>query len=551
MPQSEPPKLYRHPTRSEIIDQAAAEGHDADIPGNLGSIHQVPSHTPERRHSLDEKKHEYTTGEQDVEKGNRPASIYSADEPDAEEEPERDPNIVDFDGPDDPENPLNWKASRKWGMVALISGITFLTPLASSQFAPGVPEVMRDFNSTSDLLEGFMVSVYVLGFAFGPLIIAPLSEMYGRLPLYHSCNLLFIVFTIAAAVATNMAQFVVFRFFMGCFGGAPMVLGGGTIADLIPREQRGTAMAVWMMGPTIGPCVGPIIGGFLTVAKGWRWNFWFVAIVGGAFFITSLILMRETSGIIILQRKVKRLKAETGNSKLRSKLDGGLTPSQLFKFSIIRPAKMLFRSTICFAISLYIAITYAYLYILFTTFTAVFKGQYGWRGGITGLSFLGLGIGSLIGQFTYIHYGNKVVHKHMARGDFRPEHRLYMMCIGGFFIPCGLFIYGWSVQYQTHFMVPIVATGIIGFGLLMTFMPATTYLVDVFTIHAASAMAASTVLRSLAAAFIPLSSQTMYAQMGYGWGNSMLGFIATLLIPIPFLFIRYGEKIRARSTVKL
>ncbi|KAH6873215.1 major facilitator superfamily domain-containing protein [Alternaria rosae] len=551
MTQPEPPGLYRHPTRSEIIDLAAAEGHDADIPSNLGSIHQVPSHTSERKHSLDEKKGEYTTGERDVEKGNGSGSVSSADQPDAEEEPERDPNVVDFDGPNDPENPMNWKASKKWGMVALISAITFLTPLASSQFAPGVPEVMRDFNSTSDLLEGFMVSVYVLGFAFGPLIIAPLSEMYGRLPLYHSCNLLFIVFTIAAAVANNMAQFVVFRFFMGCFGGAPMVLGGGTIADLIPREQRGTAMAVWMMGPTIGPCVGPIIGGFLTVAKGWRWNFWFVAIVGGAFFIMSLILMSETSGIIILQRKVNRLRTETGNTKLRSKLDSGLTPRQLFKFSIIRPAKMLFRSTICFAISLYIAITYAYLYILFTTFTAVFKGQYGWRGGITGLSFLGLGIGSLIGQFTYIHYGNKVVHKHMARGDFRPEHRLKMMCIGGFFIPCGLFIYGWSVQYQTHFMVPIVATGIIGFGLLMTFMPATTYLVDVFTIHAASAMAASTVLRSVAAAFIPLSSQTMYAQMGYGWGNTMLGFIATLLIPIPFLFIRYGEKIRARSTVKL
>ncbi|KAI4627522.1 uncharacterized protein J4E87_004086 [Alternaria ethzedia] len=478
MPQPEPPGLYRHPTRSEIIDLAAAEGHDADIPSNLGSIHQVPSRTSERRHSLDEKKGEYTTGERDVEKGNGSGSISSADQPDAEEEPERDPNVVDFDGPNDPENPMNWKTSKKWGMVALISAITFLTPLASSQFAPGVPEVMRDFNSTSDLLEGFMVSVYVLGFAFGPLIIAPLSEMYGRLPLYHSCNFLFIVFTIAAAVANNMAQFVVFRFLMGCFGGAPMVLGGGTIADLIPREQRGTAMAVWMMGPTVGPCVGPIIGGFLTVAKGWRWNFWFVAIVGGAFFIMSLILMSETSGIIILQRKVNRLKAETGNTKLRSKLDSGLTPRQLFKFSIIRPAKMLFRSTICFAISLYIAITYAYLYILFTTFTAVFKGQYGWHGGITGLSFLGLGIGSLIGQFTYIHYGNKVVHKHMARGDFRPEHRLKMMCIGGFFIPCGLFIYGWSVQYQTHFMVPIVATGIIGFGLLMTFMPATTYLVD-------------------------------------------------------------------------
>ena len=209
-----PPPLYRHPTRSAIIDLAAAEGHDADIPTNMGSIQQIPSHDSVRRMSIDEKKGSTTAMEKDVEKGSGPASISSINEP--EEEPEHDPNIVDFDGPDDPENPMNWKASKKWGMVGLISAITFLTPLASSQFAPGVPEVMAEFHSTNDMLAGFMVSVYVLGFAFGPLIIAPLSEMYGRLPLYHSCNFLFIIFTIAAAVASNMGMFITFRFFMGC-----------------------------------------------------------------------------------------------------------------------------------------------------------------------------------------------------------------------------------------------------------------------------------------------------------------------------------------------
>jgi hypothetical protein len=272
---------------------------------------------------------------------------------------------------------------------------------------------------------------------------------------------------------------------------------------------------------------------------------------GGAFFIMSLLLMKETSAPIILERKAKRLRAETGNDKLVSRLDSGLTPRELFKFSIVRPAKMLIFSPICFAISLYIAITYSYLYILFTTFTAVFTDQYGWHGGVVGLSFLGLGIGSLIGQFTYIHFGNKTVAKHIKKGDFRPEHRLYIMTIGGFFIPIGLFMYGWTVQMKTHFMAPIVATGIVGLGLLLTFMPASTYMVDVFTIHAASAMAANTVLRSLAAAFIPLSSQQMYKTLGYGWGNSLLGFIALTLIPIPFIFIKYGERIRARSTVKL
>ncbi|KAJ4348127.1 uncharacterized protein N0V89_009499 [Didymosphaeria variabile] len=549
MPESE---MYRQPTRSEIIELAVAEGHDADIPGNAGSIHQVPSHTstPRSKHqNHDPKKPSAEAMDKDIEKGSTAESILSEEA--VVDSNEDDPNVVSWDGPDDPENPMNWSYTKKWGTVCLISAITFLTPLASSMFAPGVPEVMSTFDSTNDMLEQFMVSVYVLGFAFGPMIIAPLSEMYGRLPLYHSCNALFVIFSIAAAVASSMGQFVVFRFFMGCFGGAPMVLGGGTIADLINREQRGTAMVVWMMGPTIGPCVGPIIGGFLTVAKGWRWNFWFVAIVAGALMLMSIILMKETSAPVILERKANRLRAETNNPKLRSKLASDLSPADLFKFSIIRPAKMLTRSPICLAMSVYIAITYAYLYVLFTTFTAVFKTQYHWKGGIVGLSFLGIGIGSLIGQFGFTYFGNKTVKKHIARNDFRPEHRLYTMCVGGFCLPVGLFWYGWSTQEMTHWIVPILGTGFIGFGLLMTFMPATTYLVDVFTVHAASAMAASTVLRSLCAALIPLSSSKMYKAMGYGWGNSLLGFVSLALIPIPFLFIRYGEKIRARNSVKL
>lgn len=265
----------------------------------------------------------------------------------------------------------------------------------------------------------------------------------------------------------------------------------------------------------------------------------------------SLVLMRETSAPVILKRKTNRLRKETGNLKLHSKLDTGLSTKELFLFSIVRPAKMLFRSPICFSISLYIAITYSYLYILFTTFSSVFSTQYGWSGGIVGLSFLGLGLGSLVGQFVFTHWGNKTAAKHIERGDFKPEHRLYIMAYGGPLLPIGLFMYGWSVQAQTHYMVPMVGTALVGFGLLMVFMPASTYLVDVFTVHAASAMAASTVLRSLMGALVPLSSARMYAAMGYGWGNSLLGFVGFAMVPIPFLFLRYGEKIRARSTVKL
>lgn len=151
----------------------------------------------------------------------------------------------------------------------------------------------------------------------------------------------------------------------------------------------------------------------------------------------------------------------------------------------------------------------------------------------------------------YIHYGNKTVNKHIKRGDFKPEQHLQIMCIGGFFLPVGLFVYSRSADYQTYYIAPLVGTGIVSFGLLMTFMPANTCLIDVFTTHSASAMAANTVLRSLMAAFVPLSSQKMYVALDMGWGNSLLAFVSLALVRVPLLFIKYGEDIRTRSTVKL
>jgi multidrug resistance protein len=144
-------------------------------------------------------------------------------------------------------------------------------------FAPGVPEVLRDFHSTNNTLGSFVVSVYVLGYAIGPLVVAPCSEAYGRLPVYHTANVLFIIFTVACAVSSNLNMLIGFRFLEGMAGSAPITVGGGTIADLFIQEERGGALAIWSMGPLIGPVIGPIAGGFLSKAQGWRWVFWVIA----------------------------------------------------------------------------------------------------------------------------------------------------------------------------------------------------------------------------------------------------------------------------------
>jgi len=210
--------------------------------GNDHTITRTPSRTSSSRstpiatiiHSDPEK-------DGDIEKG---ATIGTTEDVLPKETIPRDPNIVDWDGPDDPEKAVNWTTKRKWTNIAIISSITFLTPLASSMFAPGVPQVQEEFHNYNLEVASFVVSVYVLGYALGPMIIAPLSELYGRLPLYHACNVLFIAFTIACAKSTSMGMLIAFRLLAGIAGSCPLTIGGGSLADMIIQQKRGGAMAI-------------------------------------------------------------------------------------------------------------------------------------------------------------------------------------------------------------------------------------------------------------------------------------------------------------------
>lgn len=146
-------------------------------------------------------------------------------------------------------------------------------------FAPGVPEVMMEFHSSSTILASMVVSIYILGYSFGPLFIAPLSELYGRRWIYHGSNILFVAFTIACAKSTSLGMLIAFRFLAGMMGATPITIGGGTNADMFRTEERGAAMAIWSMGPLLGPVVGPVAGAYLSQAAGWRWDFWLLTIL--------------------------------------------------------------------------------------------------------------------------------------------------------------------------------------------------------------------------------------------------------------------------------
>ena len=454
-----------------------------------------------------------------------------------------DPNIVDWD-PGDPEKAMNWPAKKIAVNMVIVSTVTFLTPLASSMAAPGEPLIMRDLHSTSETLASFVISIYLLGYASGPLVIAPLSEIYGRLPVYWVNNIMFTAWTIGCALAPNIGGLIALRFFAGVAGSCPLAIGAGSIADMFPQERRGMGMSIFALGPLLGPVIGPVAGGYLAQDEGWRWVFWVIAIGSGAITVASFIFMKETYEPVLLERKAARLRKETDNPNLRSRLASDKTPAEYFKLSIIRPTKMLIFSPIVLCLSVYIAVVYGYLYLLFTTLTLVFQSAYHFSQGDVGLSYLGIGIGALVGITVFGFASDRIVKRLAAGGEMKPEYRLPLLMPGGLLIPIGLFLYGWSAEERTHWIVPIIGTFFVGLGLLGIFMPIQTYLVDAYTIHAASAVAANTVLRSLVGCFLPLAGPAMYQRLGLGWGNSLLGFIGLALTPLGWIFYAYGERIR-------
>ncbi|KAH8660417.1 major facilitator superfamily domain-containing protein [Xylariales sp. PMI_506] len=420
---------------------------------------------------------------------------------------------VSWHGDHDELNPMNWPAGKKWRITAVVSLMTFITPLASSMFAPGVTQVMNEFHTTSIIFSEMVVTMYVLGFAIGLLIVGPLSESYGRKPVYLVSCFVFIAFTIACAASSDLSMLITFRFLAGCAGSTPTVLGVATIGNMFTKEERGGAMALWGVGPQLAPAVGPVIGGFLTESKGWRWVFWLQAIVSGVVLILGIILLRETYAPVILQKKLQTMMRTTGDQSLRSSLHH---PKRLQNFTgtVLRLMKILLLSPIVSLLSLYVSVLFGYLYLFIATFQR-------------GLMYLGLGFGSFLGLLITGKTSDLIYSK------------LPLTTIS-------LFLYGWSANAEVYWIVPIIGSTISSIGMIPAFISINMYLVDTFGKYSASALAASKILQSIVGAFLPLAGRPLYNYLGLGWGNSVLGLIALVLIPIPWLFFKYGADIRSR-----
>jgi MFS family permease len=265
-----------------------------------------------------------------------------------------------------------------------------------------------------------------------------------------------------------------------------------------------------------------------------------------------MVFNRETNPIVLIERKTERLREELQNPDLKSCYKTANPESKRnHHYNLLAPFRLLL-SPVVFFISAYIATIYGCLYLLFTTVTHVFQDVYGWSTELSGLSYIGLGLGFLTGQAAFGLLGDRII-GHLKRrnedGHFEPEMRLAISILFAPFIPISFFWYGWSVQSHTHWIIPIVGLFPFAIGAVGIFSSLQTYIVDSYTRHAASGIAAITVFRSFAGALLPLAGPPMYAALGYGWGNSLLGFLTLVMIPVPVGFYLFGWRLRRKFSI--
>ncbi len=460
-----------------------------------------------------------------------------------------DPKVVTWNGTEDPKHPRNWGSGRKALMTFIVALYTFVGPLSSSLLSPAMVLIVKEFKITNSVIASMVVSIYVLAWAICPLLCSPLSEMYGRKIVLNVSIVFLTFFNLGCGLSQNTAQLIIFRFLAGMASAPPMSIGAGVLADLYTDRERNIAMAWYTLGPTLGPIVGPVISGFLSEKYGWRWCFYLLVITCGISAVTGWVLLQETYSPVLLNNKAKSLRKKTGNNDLKTfyEMTDEETLTSRLAVNISRPITLLFTHPMVFGLGLFMAFVYGFMYLMIVTFPEVWGHVYGFTAGISGLMFLPLGIGYLIGILFWTVVLDKVYFGLTEKngGVSKPEYRLPCLVSSGILIPVGLVIYGWGAQKKAFWIVPCIGISIYGFATIVVFQSIQHYLIDMNNRYSASAVGAGTVFKSLFGFVFPLFANKMYHKLDYGWGNTTCAFIALVLgVPFPLLVLKYGEKLR-------
>ncbi|ORY05316.1 MFS general substrate transporter [Basidiobolus meristosporus CBS 931.73] len=440
-----------------------------------------------------------------------------------------------------------------------------LAPLSSTVYFPALPTITEDLRASGTAVNA-TVSLFILFMGIAPVLWASISDHYGvRRVLYLSSIAIFIIASIGSAFVNDITLLIILRCIQSCGSSSSSSLGAGTIADCYDLHERGTAMGLLFLGQYLGPLIGPTIGGFLTSAFGWRATFWFCAILAIFILLVMFFALPETyrhdgqwatsavisdepkeegDGTVVIEDNVDETKTPEHSVKAVSSSN---SPKRMNPIASLGLLKHLF----ILVIAIETGISFGAMFTTETVLPGLFASAYNLDSSQTGLTYLGAGCGNIVGSFVGGMLSDYFLKKaRIARGGHNiPEDRLGLNAwvSGIIFIPGGILMFGWSVYYKVSLAVPIVAFGILCFGLMQITTSISTYLVDSVPGRGASATAAANFVRMVLAAILSITADPLIQAMGENYLSLFLALLNILSIAALFWVKVKGPELRKKS----
>ncbi|KAJ5090078.1 spermine transporter [Penicillium argentinense] len=448
---------------------------------------------------------------------------------------------------DDPEHPYNWSRGYRWYITLVASALVVCVAYGSSIVTGGLGLIEEQYNVSLEVAI-LTCSIMVCGFAVGPLLWSPLSEIIGRRPVYIISISLYVIFNIPCALSPNIGGLLVCRFLCGVFSSSGLSLAGGTIADIWSIEERGMAIAYFAAAPYCGPVIGPIVTGWINVGTGRLDLFFWTNMAFAGVIMIMVGAIPETYAPVILKRRAAKLRKETGNPYIVTEQEQHKPSlSDIARTMLIRPVTMIMTEPVLDLMCMYIILIYSMLYAFFFAYPVIFGRLYNYNDGQIGLMFIPILIGAGISLLVTPAIEKQFVKVCQSRAP-TPEDRLLASLFGAPFIPIAFFLLG-ATSYTHIIWVGPASSGIaFGFGMVLCYYAVNNYLIDAYQKYAASALAAKVFLRSGGGAAFPLFITQMYDRLGLQWASWLLAFIGVGMVFIPFGFYFYGLKLRAKLT---
>lgn len=459
--------------------------------------------------------------------------------------------MVDWYGPEDPDNPQNWSSFKSVWIIFAIAFLTVSIYMGSSIYTPGAAEMIRELNTTR-VKAVLPLTAFIMGYAVGPMVLSPMSEHppIGRNFIYLICLGFFCIIQVPTALMDTIEKIAGLRFLAGFAASPALSTGGATIGDVLTPDKLTIGLLGWAIGAFCGPTFGPLIGGVFSQLVGWRWCFWFLCILSGFAFCVLSLLLPETNHATILHRRAARLRKLTGNEFIRSpyELQEKMSTKDLIVETLWRPIFIAFFEPIVLALNMYCAFIYIIVNSWFEALPIVFEQFYGFNLIEGGVVYLAAIVGGIVGGFFYLLSYKRV----LASENPNIEKFLIPSMIGSFFLPVAIFLFSWGSSSHTHWMAPVMSLFIFAIGAVFIFQSIFAYLGRGFYRYMASVFAGNCLVRSMMASVFPLFTYPMYENLAtkdypVGKAGSIWACVSALMVAIPFVIYHYGVQLRGRS----